>query len=237
MVRLPGARFTMGSADKTSAPNERPPHPVVVPSFWMDKNEVTVAAYRACVAARGCAAPTAKSPGCTYDLNDPELPITCVHWKDADAFCRAAGKRLPREAEWEYAARGTSSVRYPWGGPGPNCAAAVTLQHEATGRSCSGRRPARVGTHPAGASVFGIHDLSGNVEEWTADWYVENLAEGASPRAGASHVLRGGGWLSTPSMSRTTSRGWGSSLEAGPNIGFRCARDAFGDPPDAGHGT
>jgi formylglycine-generating enzyme required for sulfatase activity len=67
--------------------------------------------------------------------------------------------------------------------------------------------------------------MSGNLEEWTADWYVDSLGPGPAPRSGAAHVLRGGGWLSPPSFSRTTSRNWGSSLEAGPNVGFRCARD------------
>jgi formylglycine-generating enzyme required for sulfatase activity len=83
-----------------------------------------------------------------------------------------------------------------------------------------------VGAHPAGASVFGVLDLTGNVEEWTSDWYVESLGPGPAPRAGAAHVLRGGGWLSAPAVSRTTSRNWGSALEAGPNVGFRCVRDA-----------
>jgi formylglycine-generating enzyme required for sulfatase activity len=102
---------------------------------------------------------------------------------------------------------------------------AVTLLSEATGRSCVKARPARVGSHPLGASAWGVLDMSGNVEEWTADWYAESVAEGAGPRAGSSHVLRGGGWLSAPSASRTTSRDWGSAMEAGPNVGFRCARD------------
>ncbi len=96
--------------------------------------------------------------------------------------------------------------------------------NEQSGKSCL-PRPARVGSHPGGASVFGVMDMSGNVEEWTDDWYVESLGPGPAPRSGAAHLLRGGGWLSPPSMSRTTSRNWGSALEAGPNVGFRCAKD------------
>jgi formylglycine-generating enzyme required for sulfatase activity len=224
MVRLPGGRFTMGSADRGAAPNERPAHLVSLAPFWLDKTEVTVAKYRACVDAHACGLPEKTSPSCTFDLGEPELPISCVAWKEADAYCRFVGKRLPREAEWEYAARGTARVRFPWGAF-PSCTYAVTLLNEATGRSCGKRHPAVVGTHPAGASVFGVLDLSGNVEEWTSDWYVESLAEGALPRAGSAHVLRGGGWLSPPSMSRTTARNWGSSIEAGPNVGLRCAKD------------
>ena len=74
--------------------------------------------------------------------------------------------------------------------------------------------------------MFGVLDMSGNVEEWTADWYVESLGPGPAPRSGSAHVLRGGGWLSMPTMARTTSRDWGSALEAGANVGFRCAKNA-----------
>jgi formylglycine-generating enzyme required for sulfatase activity len=123
------------------------------------------------------------------------------------------------------AARGTSPIKYPWGGgSGAGCGSAVTLAKDGSQASCGGKKPARVGSHPGGASPFGILDMSGNVEEWVADWYAEAVSD-LSPRAGASHVLRGGGWLSPPSGARTTSRNWGSSREMGPNVGFRCARD------------
>jgi formylglycine-generating enzyme required for sulfatase activity len=224
MLLLPGGHFTMGTADKTAPPNERPPHPATVGPFWIDRTEVTVGAYRACVDGHACQRPARSSPACTFDLGDPELPISCVRWTDAEAYCRSAGKRLPRETEWEFAARGLHGTRYPWG-TYPSCSYAATLLRESTGKPCTkDGRPSRVGTHPLGASVWGVLDLSGNVEEWTSDWYAESFT-GASPRAGASHTLRGGGWLSAPSAARTTSRDWGSAVEAGPNIGFRCAKD------------
>jgi formylglycine-generating enzyme required for sulfatase activity len=223
MLRLPGGHFVMGSSLARAPINERPVRPMTVAPFWIDRTEVTVEAYRACVAIGACPVPARASATCTYDADEPDLPVSCVHWTDADAYCGWVGKRLPSEREWEYAARGPLAVAFPWGA-GASCADAVTLINEQSGKSCA-RRPARVGTHPGGASVFGVQDMSGNLEEWTADWYVELLGPGPMPRAGAAHVLRGGGWLSTPSQSRTTSRNWGSALEAGANVGFRCAKD------------
>lgn len=223
MLRIPGGRFTMGTSEKNAPPNERPARSVAVPAFWIDRTEVTVAAYRACVDRGACARPSRTSPMCTFELGDPQLPVSCVSWSSANAFCLAVGKRLPREVEWENAARGTTPIRYPWGG-GHGCGVAATLAGETTNRSCSGKRPSRVGAHLGGASPYGVLDMSGNVEEWVADWYADSVSE-LSPRAGASHVLRGGGWLSVPSLARTTSRNWGSVREAGPNVGFRCARD------------
>ncbi len=225
MVRIPGGRFTMGSDDKKSPPNERPSRVVVVSPFWIDKTEVTVGAYRACVDRGACPRPARSSSSCTYDLGDPALPVSCVPWTSAQAYCIAMNKRLPREVEWEMAARGTSPIKYPWGGgSAAGCGPAVTLATEKSQRSCGGKKPARVGTHAGGASPYGVHDMSGNVEEWVADWYAETVSD-LSPRAGASHVLRGVGWLSLPSQAKTTSRNWGSALEMGPNVGFRCAKD------------
>ena len=226
MARIPGGKFTMGTDDKKAPPNERPSRIVVVAPFWLDKTEVTVAAYRVCVDKGACPKPSRSSLECTWDKGDPQLPISCVSWTTASTFCGTVGKRLPREVEWEMAARGTTPIRYPWGGAtAAGCGAAVTLASDATQRSCGGKRPSKVGSHVINASPFGIYDMSGNVEEWVADWYAETNSD-LSPRAGASHVLRGGGWLSTPSASKTTSRNWGSAREAGPNVGFRCAKDA-----------
>jgi serine/threonine-protein kinase len=223
MLRLPGGRVVIGSANPKAPANEHPARSVAVAPFWIDRTEVTVAAYRACVGAGACLRPARASTTCTFDADDGELPVSCVHWSDADAYCRFAKKRLPTEVEWEFAARGSLAVPFPWGGAA-SCSNAVTLVSERTGRSCAPSGPTRVGSHPGGDSLFGVQDLSGNVEEWTADWYTESLGPGETPRSGAAHVLRGGGWLSPPSLSRTTSRDWGSAVESGPNIGFRCAR-------------
>ena len=224
MMLVPAGRFTMGTNAASAASNEKPPHPETVASFWIDKTEVTVGAYRACVEAKRCEPPRRSSPLCTFTMGDDALPINCVRFADADGYCRHVGKRLPREVEWEYAARGTTGARYPWGGAASSCAAAATLTTDQTGRSCTGLRPRRVGAYVMGASPFGALDMAGNVEEWTADWYVEHVLPGAAPHMGSSHVLRGGGWLSGPSASTTTSRNWGSVVESGPNVGFRCAR-------------
>lgn len=224
MVRVPGGTFILGSADSKSLPNERPSLVVTVAPFWIDRTEVTVGSYRGCVARHLCLRPK-RGAQCTFDGNDPSLPVSCVSFRDAETFCRSMDRRLPTETEWEFAAHGTYVMRYPWGGSTTGCSFAVTLRGDHTAYGCSAAGPAQVGSHPAGASPFGIHDMSGNVEEWVADWYVETRTSGRPPRAGASHVLRGGGWMSTPQMSRTTSRIGGSALEAGPNVGFRCARN------------
>ncbi len=225
MVYVAGGRFTVGSNDLKAAPNEKPAHDASAGAFWLDRTEVTVGAYRACVDNHKCDEPQRSAVTCTYDSGDDALPINCVRWSDADAYCHAENKRLPTETEWELAARGGGAFKYPWGNAASSCLTAATLLHDATGRSCTGRRPAHVGSFPINVSPFGAVDMAGNVEEWTSDWYVERTGVGARPTSGASHVLRGGGWLSRPIDSRTTARNWGSAIEAGPNVGFRCARD------------
>ena len=224
MLRIPGGRFMMGSSNPRAPRNERPAHAVVVAPFWIDRTEVTVGAYRACVDAGACARPPRTSATCTFDGSDPDLPISCVHWRDADAYCHHASKRLPSESEWEYAARGPYQLGFPWGGVA-SCKDAVTLVVDQSAVPCL-PHPARVGSHPTGASVFGALDMTGNVEEWVADWYAESVGSGPAPTSGSAHVLRGGSWLSPPTQARTTSRNWGSALEAGPDVGFRCARAA-----------
>ncbi len=234
MLLIPGGRFPMGT-NNPKTPNERPQRVVTVGAFWLDRTEVTVGAYRACVDAKRCERPQRRSATCTYDLGDPELPVSCVRWSDADTYCKSVNKRLPAEAEWEFAARGPEGWGYPWGTRYPDCKLANTLLRENSGRTCH-TRPWPVGSAPANASKYGVLDLSGNVQEWTADWYTERLGS-LAPLSGASHTLRGGGWLSTPNQSRAAARDWASALEAGPNVGFRCARDAQRPAPPARPGS
>lgn len=221
MIRIPGGRFQVSSRRGTE-----PGPDVTLHAYWLDRTEVTVGAYAACVSAGTCVLPARTSPYCSFELGDPLLPISCVGHAAAAAFCRQRGARLPSEAEWEYAARGGTAARaFPWGDAPPTCEIAATLRSDSTAKSCSGSRPARAGTHPLGRSPFGIEDLAGNLEEWVADFYVEPRPT-APPQSGASFVLRGGSWLLGPSYAETTVRSAGSAMEAGPGVGFRCAKGA-----------
>jgi formylglycine-generating enzyme required for sulfatase activity len=244
MLRIPGGDFAMGHEGAAPGePNERPVHWVSLPAFWIDRTEVTVEQMRNCMGIGACTQPLGRGPSCTAERGASRAPINCVSWQAADGFCRAVGKRLPTEAEWEFAAGGGQKARYPWGSSPPTCAAAVTLVSNRSGVSCSLRGPALVGSHPRGASVFGAEDMAGNVEEWVSDWYADRYevrslrdapaASPSGPAFGVAHVLRGGSWMSRPRETRVTARNWGSANEAGANVGFRCARDDAGAA--AGH--
>jgi formylglycine-generating enzyme required for sulfatase activity len=218
-----GPNLGVGFADHT------PAHAVVLSAYSIDAYEVTVARYRACVAAAGCTAPSADgATGCTFaaaaGVND-DLPVTCVHHDDAAGFCRWDGAgRLPTEAEWEYAARGADAREYPWGAPFA-CAKAVIGGTVACPDS-AGALPKVVGSKPAGKSVEGAFDLSGNVAEWVADWLggypVAAVQDPTGPISGTTRVMRGGGWLNAPNW------GLGYARTSVPpdgkgSWGFRCA--------------
>ncbi|WP_437500085.1 bifunctional serine/threonine-protein kinase/formylglycine-generating enzyme family protein [Sorangium sp. So ce1099] len=242
MVRIPAGRFTMGSAK--GGKSERPPHEVTLTrAFDLDRTEVTVVAYQRCVEAGRCTPSGLHGPRATdadveqrgalctaADTAKSQHPISCVDQAQAAAYCAFVNKRLPTEAEWEYAARGTDGREYPWGNEPPGCAHAVVSRAPGQGCGGRGRGTQDVGSAKAGASPSGALDMAGNVWEWVADgWDPGAYAKGARtdpvvPATGSKGVLRGGSWDFSASTARSTFR-LAYDREAGDvSTGFRCAR-------------
>lgn len=208
--------FEMGSEEGSDA--ESPVHTVVLDAFWIDQFEITNAMYKICVAAGACDEPSA-----TIDYNDAAYaahPVVYVSWHDADAYCTWAGRRLPTEAEWEKAARGTGGRTYPWG----EVIIADLLNYD---RSIGDSTPE--GSYPDGASPYGALDMAGNVWEWVADWYGSDYYQSfpqenpTGPESGTYRVLRGGSWVSSANFVRAAYRHYDGPVSASHYVGFRCA--------------
>jgi len=222
-VEVPAGTFQMGST--SGAPDEQPVHRVSGAAFVMDRYEVTNARYALCVADGICSPPSLtssfKRPAYYGVAELADYPVIHVSWGQADTFCAWAGGRLPTEAEWERAARGTADSRtYPWGDSAPDC-------DKANFAGCIGDTD-RVGRRPAGQSPYGVFDMAGNVWEWTADWYEAGYytrspdQEPTGPDAGYMKVMRGGCWVSGTSSLRATCRKAELPSSWAPNVGFRC---------------
>lgn len=229
-VHVPAGSFVMGSAK--GAADEGPEHKVVGAAFDMDRFEVTNGRYRACVDAGKCAAPKLRSShlrnGYFDDVAFADYPVIFVDHGQAETFCKAEGGRLPTEAEWERAARGTDTPRtFPWGEKAPNC----TLANMGGAGSCVGDTD-RVGRRPEGASPYGADDMAGNVWEWTSDWYDAKYYEKSAstdpkgPAEGKLKVMRGGCWVSGADSLRTTCRKAELPSTWAYNVGFRCVYPA-----------
>ena len=162
MIQIPAGIFTMGT--NAGLGDDDPEHQVEMGVYWIDKYEVTAAEYQACVDAGDCE-PAGIGGQCNSGNGGrSDHPSNCVTWEQARVFCGEGGKRLPTEAEWEKAARGTDGRRFPWGDtPTPN--GGLLNYQSILGETTP------VGTYPDGASFYGAHDMSGNVMEWTADRY------------------------------------------------------------------
>jgi formylglycine-generating enzyme required for sulfatase activity len=209
MIYIAGGEFWMGSARGRGAREERPRFLTRVADFCLDTYEVTTASYEHCVSLGLCSEPGGTANTCNYRKRE-DHPINCVDWAQADAYCRSQGARLPSELEWEYAARGGAKY-YPfsWG------------TEPAEKRSCwKTNQTCPVGSFAPGA--FELHDMSGNVWEWTSDWFADYPWPSLSGRA---KVFRGGGWNRRSASSLgATLRNRAIPSRSGPYLGFRCAR-------------
>jgi serine/threonine-protein kinase len=208
----------MGSNDGEA--DEKPIHTVNLDAFWIDQTEVTNAMYAKCVQDANCSQP---SDTTRYDNSDyANHPVVFVSWNDAETYCSWAHRRLPTEAEWEKAARGTAGRTYPWGNK-PTSSSLLNYNSERTDET------AAVGSYPEGASPYGALDMAGNVWEWVADWY--NVYPGGDPTESTDfgqkkRVMRGGSWTSSASSVRSANRGWDNPTSSSVKVGFRCATSA-----------
>jgi serine/threonine-protein kinase len=217
MVFVPGGVFKMGRDDGDEL--ERPAHIVEVKAFFIDRNEVTNGEYQQFISATNRRAP-AHWVGGKIPAGQIKFPVVNVLWSDANAYARWAKKRLPTEAEWEFAARGTDGRIYPWGNEWkPDYANAGQLK---SGRLFD------VGRYLPGAGPFGALDMSGNAWEWTAsdfrDYPGHKIA--SSLTGSGLKVIRGGAYDAAPKSATTTYRGAVPPDRAYDKTGFRCARDA-----------
>jgi eukaryotic-like serine/threonine-protein kinase len=224
-VSIPAGPFWMGCNDAVDVEcygDERPYHEVTLSEYAVDRTEVTVEAYGACVQAGTCSSPDT-GESCNWNVMGHEKhPVNCVSWLDAQNYCAWAGKTLPTEAEWEKAARGSDGRRYPWGNATLTCARANYLA------PCV-RATEAVGNHPCGASPYGALDMGGNVWEWVADWfdpsyysYSPSNDPPGSP-SGSTRGTRGGSWDDGSRWVAASARDWADPSLRSSAYGFRCA--------------
>jgi serine/threonine-protein kinase len=255
-VLVPEGAFDMGSSDWSTG--DGPAHTVTLDAFWIDRTEVTNAMFARFVADsqhvtdaetkggfvldaaqgkwQGTWGATWRSPsGPGSDSSSlPDHPVAQVSWSDADAYCRWAGRRLPTEAEWEKAARGTDGRTNPWGSGPPagnllNFGDKNLVRPEWANVSVDDGYAftSPVEQYPDGASPYGALDMAGNVSEWVADWYgdypAEPQANPTGPASGEYRVHRGGSWVSVDDVCSTYRGHFNPAEHWFDDIGFRCA--------------
>jgi formylglycine-generating enzyme required for sulfatase activity len=216
MVYVPAGYFLMGSSDSDpyARDNEKPQHRVYVDAFWIDKTEVSRAMFAKFIKETGY------KPS-YYTPQTPNDPANYATWQDANAYCIWAGRRLPTEAEWEKAARGTDGRIYPWGNSPPTvCPPPGMWCRDLDYKS------------PALASPYGALSMAGGVREWVADWYDSNYYRQSpsqnplGPTSGSEHVVRGGSWNDDIVGLRSAYRMHGPDAILDGATGFRCALSA-----------
>lgn len=221
MVFVPAGEFWMGSDDANAEPDEKPLRLVFVPAFYIDQFEVTNRRYKELM------------PGHRYPPGEDDLPVTHVLKRDAEAFCRRAGRRLPTSAEWEKAARGTDGRVYPWGNDFSAGLANIGRRRLAGATnliSCDtpltpSQGKLRGGSFPKGRSPYGCQDMAGNVWEWVSDVWADKdfIGRGSGEARG---ILRGGAHSYSPKQARASYQGFEALETTCHDVGFRCATDA-----------
>jgi len=243
MALVPAGEFTMGRNAKdeftgcqevsqdcqlSAFMDEEPVHRVVLDAFSIDKTEVTNSLYKVCEDQGVCTPPqeTNSNTQASYYGNPAfdDYPVIYVSWDQAKTYCEWRGARLPTEAEWEKAARGTDGRTYPWG---------EKIDETFANFNYAVGDTAAVGSYENGKSPYGLNDMAGNVWEWVADWYSDTYygkspAENPlGPASGEMRVLRGGSWGLVGVSVSTAYRYARDPAETSPDLGFRCAKDAI----------
>ncbi len=215
MALVPEGEFIMGLKDTEPLSQLNPLRKVYLKAFYIDVYEVTNDRYRRCVDAGACTIPSwnidypptlhEEGKSWYFDRTMGNYPVVGGTWRQAVDYCRWAGKRVPSNAEWEKAARGTDGRTYPWGNEWDGKRA----NWDDGGKVDGYKKLAPVGSFPAGQSPYGVMDMAGNVREWT-----DNL------------VVRGGSWYSRPVTLRAGDPGHEFIVERDDDMGFRCVMDA-----------
>ena len=240
MMHVPEATFVMG--DSSGQPDARPPHRVTVDAFLIDRTEVTYAQFREFLLEnpewrKGEADRSLVDAdylkdwdGLSYPVGKDQFPVVWVSWPAANAYARWRGCRLPTEAEWELAARGTDGRPYPWGSNAPDAGGDFRCNYRTSYPVTDGfEQSGPVAQFPLGAGPYGTMDMAGNVWEWVADWHdPEYYSESPTsnpqgPPGGTYRVLRGGSWSVPANWVRSTVRMRAYPTKSSDQVGFRCA--------------
>jgi serine/threonine-protein kinase len=218
LLAVPAGEFTMGS--DIGDGSEKPAHTVYLDAYWIDETEVTNAMYAKCVDDDKCTLPD--NTVHFGNLDYAKHPVVFVDWYQANAYCSWAGRRLPTEAEWEKAARGTDARSYPWGEE-INC-------DKANYNSICVDKTSPVKNYPNGVSPYGAYDMAGNVWEWVTSLYKPypyNTNDGREKsNFSGDRVLRGGAWNNYDFEVHSFNRNWFDPTYSIGVLGFRCARSA-----------
>lgn len=224
MARVPAGEFIMGRDDGDT--DERPQHRVWLDEFYIDRTEVTNRQFKIFSEATGRVLPNNPEWDDNYFLGQPESPVVMITWEQAQGYCTWARKRLPTEAEWEKAARGTDGRLYPWGNAWQDSSANLAdLVH-----TDPYHRAAPTGSFVRGASPYGALDMVGNVWEWCADWYHHDYYAESPPKnppgpakSTGARVARGGGYTSPKSDAEIPNRSKNDPSQPIHHLGCRCA--------------